>query len=344
MTRQVTIAEVAKLAGVHESTVSRALNPETRSIVNEKTAKRVQAAAESLNYAPNIMARGLRTRLSMTIGVIIPDLTNPIFPSIIRGIERHLAPLGYTTLLADADSSKDLESSAISSLTQRQVDGFIIATGVEKSALMKSLEKSGLPVVLVNRGAGSSTYPLVTGNDDSGIKEAVAHLAQFGHREIVHIAGPQSFSTSKGRAKSIANACQAHSIKLTTVEAEALTVEQGEIATSKLLETPNRTFTAIQASTDLLALGALRAIRKHGLHCPDDISVIGFNDMPFAEEFSPGLTTVRVPLEDIGNESARQLMRVLEEKKTAPIVVSLPVELIVRASTGTAKGSATAKS
>jgi len=175
------------------------------------------------------------------------------------------------------------------------------------------------------------------GQMGNGILNAFAHLAQFGHQEILHIAGPQSFSTSKGRAKSIESACQGHSIKLTTVEAKALTVEQGEIATSQLLDQPNRTFTAIQASTDLLALGALRAIRKHGLRCPEDMSVVGFNDMPFAEEFSPGLTTVRVPLEDIGNESARQLMRALEEKTVAPIVVNLPVELIVRASTGPAK-------
>lgn len=334
--RQVTIAEVAKLAGVHESTVSRALNPATRSIVNEKTVRRVKAAAESLNYVPNIMARGLRTRLSMTVGVIIPDLTNPIFPSIIRGIERQLAPLGYTTLLADADGSKSLESSAITSLSQRQVDGFIIATGVDQSALIESLEQSGVPVVLVNRGAGNSPYPLVTGNDEMGIRDVVEHLHGFGHKEIVHIAGPQNFSTSKGRAAAMAAACEANSIKLRTVIAESLTVEQGEKVTDELLSEPNRTFTAIQASTDLVALGALRSIRKHGLRCPEDISVAGFNDMPFADEFSPGLTTVRVPLEEIGSESARQLMHVIEDKNSVPKVITLPVSLVVRASTGPA--------
>ena len=333
MARQVTISEVAKLAGVHASTVSRALNPATRSLVNEKTARRVITAAESLNYFPNIMARGLRTRLSMTIGVIIPDLTNPIFPSIIRGIEGHLAPLGYTTLLADVDGSNALEDSAISSLVQRQVDGLIIATGVEQSSLVKTLSQSGLPVVLVNRGASDTGYPLVTGDDDMGIRASVEHLHSLGHRNMIHIAGPQSFSTSRGRADAMERACEGNSMQLRIVEASALTVEQGERVTDALLAEPNRSFTAIQASTDLLALGALRAIRKFGLRCPEDISVSGFNDMPFAEEFSPGLTTIRVPLEEIGIESARQLMRVIKDGPGSPLVVTLPVSLVVRAST-----------
>lgn len=336
MTRQVTIAEVARLAGVHESTVSRALNPETEFIVNSKTLKKVKAAAEELNYAPNIMARGLRTRLSMTVGVVIPDLTNPIFPEIIRGIERHLAPLGYTTLLTDADGSASLESSVVTSLTQRQVDGFIIATGVEEPEIVKYLDDSGLPVVLVNRGAEGKNYPLVTGNDEQGIREVVNHLAQLGHKSIFHIAGPMSHSTSKGRAKALKVACEASNIELKVFEANGLTVGEGERLTDRAIKEIKDNLTAIQASTDLLALGALRSLRKNGVRCPEDVSVVGFNDMPFAEEFSPGLTTVKVPLEQIGRESARQLMRFIEEKTLAPIVVSLPVSLVVRASTGKA--------
>ena len=336
MSRQVTISEVAKLAGVHPSTVSRALNPATRSVVNEKTVRRVKSAAESLNYVPNIMARGLRTRLSMTIGVIIPDLTNPIFPAIMRGIEGHLGPLGYTTLLADVDGDTALEGHAISSLVQRQVDGLIIATGVEQSSLVKALAQSGVPVVLVNRGASETGYSLVTGDDEMGIRASVNHLHQLGHRDIVHIAGPQSFSTSRGRADAIRRACDDRSINLKTVYAEALTVEQGEMVTNRLLTESNRSFTAIQASTDLLALGALRAIRQHGLICPDDISVSGFNDMPFAEEFSPGLTSVRVPLEEIGIEAATQLMRAIKDGRGSSLVVTLPVSLVIRASTGPA--------
>jgi len=336
MTRKATIAEVAKLAGVHESTVSRALNPATASIVNIRTVRRVKSAAEKLNYVPNIMARGLRTKLSMTVGVVIPDLTNPIFPEIIRGIEKHLVPLGYTTLLTDADSSASLESSVVTSLIQRQVDGFIIATGVEDSEIVKYLDSSGLPVVLVNRGARGKKYPLVTGNDEEGIQAAIAHLAQLGHKRIVHIAGPMSHTTSRGRARALRAAAESNSMTLQVYEANSLTVSEGERLVDTLIQQERGTFSAIQASTDLLALGALRSLRKNGLRCPEDVSVIGFNDMPFAEEFSPGLTTVRVPLEDIGREAARQLVGSIKESSLTPIVVSLPVSLVIRASTGPA--------
>tara|TARA_B110000259_G_scaffold184091_1_gene230451 strand:- start:649 stop:1167 length:519 start_codon:yes stop_codon:yes gene_type:complete len=166
-----------------------------------------------------------------------------------------------------------------------------------------------------------------------GIRASVEHLHSLGHRNIIHIAGPQSFSTSRGRADAMKRACADNSMQLRIVEASALTVEQGEKVTDALLAEPNRSFTALQASTDLLALGALRAIRKFGLSCPADISVSGFNDMPFAEEFSPGLTTVRVPLEEIGIESARQLMRAIKDGPGSPLVLTLPVSLVVRAST-----------
>tara|TARA_B110000259_G_C13700465_1_gene276162 strand:- start:35 stop:553 length:519 start_codon:yes stop_codon:yes gene_type:complete len=169
-----------------------------------------------------------------------------------------------------------------------------------------------------------------------GIRASVEHLHSLGHRNMIHIAGPQSFSTSRGRADAMKRACEGNSMQLRIVEASALTVEQGERVTDALLAEPNRSFTAIQASTDLLALGALRAIRKFGLRCPEDISVSGFNDMPFAEEFSPGLTTVRVPLEEIGIESARQLMRAIKDGPGSPLVVMLPVSLVVRASTAPA--------
>lgn len=337
MPRQVTLSEVAALAGVHVATVSRALNPSTRSVVNGKTARRVEAAARTLGYVPNIMARSLRTQSTMTVGVIIPDLTNPIFPPMIRGIENYLAPRGYTALLSDSDGKAALERSAVKSLSERRVDGFIIATGLEQHPLLPSLFESGVPVVLANRGAGDGPYPLVTGNDEAGIQAAVSHLKDLGHRDVVHVAGPQSFSTSRIRSETMVRACEAGGMRCRVVETTALKVEEGEKATDSLLA-EKQNFTAIQASTDLLALGVLRSLRRHGLRCPEDMSVIGFNDMPFAEEFSPGLTTVRVPLEDIGTESARQLMRSLSEGEISPIVVTLPVSLIVRASTGKAPG------
>lgn len=335
MNKRVTIADVAAKAGVHKATVSRALNEATRDQVNVETLRRVQKAAKSLGYVPNAMARSLRTSQSMTVGVIIPDLTNPIFPPMIRGIENFLSPRGYTALLANTDSREPLEMSAVDSLTERQVDGFIIATGVEDHPIIPSLYERKIPAVMVNRGAGTVPYPLVTGNNAEGIRVAVEHLRSLGHREIVHLAGPGNYSTSRVRAESFVSACADAGIRGVVVDVPSLTAEDGERAVDDLLAR-RRTFTAIQASNDLLALGALRSLRAHGLRCPADVSVIGFNDMPFSEEFSPGLTTVHVPLQMIGTEAARILLEMIDSRHIRPVAVMLPVSLVVRGSSGPA--------
>ncbi|MER3386412.1 MAG: LacI family DNA-binding transcriptional regulator [Microcella pacifica] len=333
MGSRVTIADVAALAGVHKATVSRALNDATRGQVNVETLRRVQKAAKSLGYVPNVMARGLRTRLSMTVGVIIPDLTNPIFPPVIRGIENYLSPRGYTALLANTDSRDALERSAVNSLLERQVDGFLIATGVEDHPIIPALFERAIPAVMVNRDAGNVPYPLVSGNNAAGVTAAVAHLKELGHRRIIHLAGPSNFSTSRIRAESFVRACHEAHVQGTVIDVPSLSAEDGEKSVDALLA-ERQTFTAIQASNDLLALGALRSLRAHGLRCPQDVSVIGFNDMPFAEEFSPGLTTVHVPLQEIGTESARILLDSIESRTISSVAVMLPVSLIVRSSTG----------
>lgn len=335
MSQAVTIADVAKLAGVHAATVSRALSPGAKAQVSPETVRRVQKAAKKLGYVPNAMARSLRTSLSMTVGVTIPDLTNPIFPPMIRGIENFLAPRGYTALLANTDGRPALEKAAINSLLERRVDGLIIATGLEDHALLPKLFDQGVRAVLANRGAGTVPYPLVTGDDRSGILMTVELLKKLGHRRVVHIAGPNNFSTSRTRREAIIEACADAGLVCQVVYASALTAEDGEKAMDDLLS-QRQNFTAVQTSNDLLALGVLRSMRRHRLNCPQDVSVIGFNDMPFAEEFSPGLTTIRVPLEDIGTESARLLFERVQSGKIDSVLVRLPVSLVVRGSTGPA--------
>jgi LacI family transcriptional regulator len=335
MSRSVTIVDVAKLAGVHAATVSRALNPSAQSQVSPETVRRVQKAAKALGYVPNAMARSLRNNLSMTVGVTVPDLTNPIFPPMIRGIENFLAPRGYTALLANTDGRPAIEKSAINSLLERRVDGLIIATGIDDHEFLPKLYDQGVKAVLANRAAGTVPYPLVTGDDRSGIEMTVELLKGLGHRRIVHIAGPDSFSTSRTRRDAIIQACEKAGISCHVVYASALTADAGQKAMDDVLS-QRQNFTAVQASNDLLALGVLRSMRRHRLRCPEDLSVVGFNDMPFSEEFSPGLTTIHVPLEDIGTESARLLFERIQNGKNDSVLVRLPVSLVVRGSTGPA--------
>jgi LacI family transcriptional regulator len=334
---RVTIDDVATRAGVHKATVSRALNTRTRHQVNGKTAARITAVAEELGYVPNAMARGLRTSNSMTVGVIIPDLTNPFFPPIIRGIENYLQPRGYTALLANTDDSEVIEQAALDSLLGRRVDGLVVASGSLQTSTLAAAHKAGVFVVMLNRDAGGIPYPLVTGNDARGIAAAVTHLAELGHRRIMHIAGPADFSTSGTRADAFLSACRAtRGVTGTVIEAAALSVEAGTQTMDGVLTKSRARPTAIVAGNDLVALGVLRSLRSHGLSCPDDVSVVGFNDIEFAQDSNPPLTTVHVPMLEMGTEAARMLLEAIESRSQEPLTVHLPVSLIVRGSTGPA--------
>lgn len=333
--RRITIDDVATHAGVHKATVSRALNARTRHQVNEKTVARVTAAAEELGYVPNAMARGLRTSNSMTVGVIIPDLTNPFFPPVIRGIENYLQPRGYTALLANTDDSEVIEQAALDSLLGRRVDGLVVASGSLQTSTLAAAHKAGVFVVMLNRDAGGIPYPLVTGNDATGIVAAVTHLAELGHRRIMHIAGPADFSTSGTRADAFLSACRAtRGVAGAVIEAAALSVEAGTQTMDRVLTKRHARPTAIVAGNDLVALGVLRSLRSHGLSCPGDVSVVGFNDIEFAQDSNPPLTTVHVPMLAMGTEAARMLLEAIESRSQEPLIVRLPVSLIVRGSTG----------
>lgn len=338
MPRRVTIDDVARLAEVHKATVSRALNARTRDQVNAETLKRVKRAARQLGYVPNAMARSLRTSRSMTIGVIIPDLMNPIFPPIIRGIEHVLQAQGYTVLIANTDSHDDVEISVFESLLQRRVDGFLLATGrLDDQSVVEEAAAAAVPVVLVNRDAGVGNFPLVTGDNARGIELALEHLVELGHRRIIHAAGPTNFSTTRSRAEAFEAAATRAGVQHQTIYASALTIEAGVAAADQLLAHNTINPTALVAGNDLVALGLIRRLRAEGLHCPEDVSVVGFNDMPFAGDFWPPLTTVRMPLREIGAEAARLLLRGIEAGEQEAATLTLPVSLVARGSTGPAK-------
>ncbi|MCG7593246.1 LacI family DNA-binding transcriptional regulator [Mycobacterium sp. PSTR-4-N] len=338
MPRRVTIDDVARLAEVHKATVSRALNAQTRGQVNAETLKRVTRAARQLGYVPNAMARGLRISRSMTIGVIIPDLMNPIFPPMIRGMERVLQAQGYTVLIANTDSHDDVESSVFDSLLQRRVDGFILATGrLDDQPVVEEAAAADVPVVLVNRGSGLGGYPLVSADNAAGIDLAVAHLVDLGHRHIVHAAGPANFSTTRSRAEAFEVAATRAGVAHDTVYAAALSIDAGVEVADQLLKRATPFPTALVAGNDLVALGLIRRLRAEGLACPDDVSVVGFNDMPFAEDFWPPLTTVHTPLWEIGAEAARLLLRGIDTGEQDAVTLTLPVSLMVRGSTAAAR-------
>ncbi len=269
----VTLRDVARAAGVHPGTVSRALNPETRALVNERTAQRVLAAAKELGYRPNPIARGLRTNRSHTIGVLVPDLMNPLFAAVVRGIEDGLLGGGYTPLIANTDNDAERERVAFEAMSARQVDGFIAATARRDHWLLADAVSLGVKVVLVNRRVDSDALPAVTGDDHEGIRLAVGHLAGLGHERIAHLAGSQALYTGWSRHQGFLDAMRARGLEVDpglTVFSEAFTEPEGARCCGELLDR-RRDFTAIVAGNDLLALGCYDALEQRGLRCPEDL-------------------------------------------------------------------------
>jgi LacI family transcriptional regulator len=323
------------VAEVHPGTVSRALNEQTRALVNPETAERVLRAAEQLGYRPNPIARGLKTNRSFTVGVVIPDLTNPLFPPIMRGIEDRLAEAGYTALIVNTDNDAERERSQIAAMRARQVDGFIAATARLDHELLAETGGRGTPLVLVNRSFEDGSVAAVTVDDREGTRLAVEHVVGLGHRLIGHLAGPQNVSTGHRRYLGFLEAMRAAglevpdgSVSFTT----ALTEGEGARACAELLQHQPRV-TAVVAGNDRLAMGCYDTLAARDLSCPEDISIVGFNDMPFIDRLRPPLTSVRVPQREIGTVAADLLLQQLADPSQAAREILLEPSLVIRAST-----------
>lgn len=341
MQRAVTLREVADRAGVHPSTASRALNPATRDLVNAMTTERVMEAAKVLGYRPNSLARGLKTNKTFSIGMLLPDLTNPLFPPIVRGVEDTLGSADYTLVLGNTDNDLEREAQLISSMMDRRVDGMILATAQRHTPSIASLIEAELPLLLVNRTLDKLTVPSVTTDDHVGIGLAIKHLVELGHTRIAHVAGPQHLSTGLDRYRGF----QAW-MKILGLEVDPQLVsfadwyheDPGAKAFWSILD--RRTdFSAVVAANDLIAIGCYDVLNDMGRSIGADVSVTGYNDMPFADKLSPPLTTVQIPHYQMGVRAADLMLELLEGGgESQAISIKLTPSLIVRRSTGPVPG------
>ncbi|CDM60972.1 MULTISPECIES: LacI family DNA-binding transcriptional regulator [Rhizobium] len=342
--KRITLKDIARETGVHVSTVSRALDPVERKNITEEVANRIQAAANTLGYRPNRIAAGLRTNRTMTVGVMIPDITNVIFPPILRGIECVLEPFGYASIIVNTDSDAEREERLIDVLRDRGVDGIIHAAVLRSDPAIAKAAQDGLPVVTLNRKVDGSPIPSVVNDEDSGICQMLRHLRSLGHTRIAHIAGPQDLSTGQLRLTAFRRAAEDMNINVADdLIAVAARFDEAEGARClATLLTTGRPFTAVLCANDRLALGAIEAMRERNIACPEQISVTGFNDMPFLNLIQPKLTTIRIQQFGAGKAAANILLRLLnsDDKAMIPVATVLPVELIVRDSTArTANGA-----
>lgn len=337
MRKRVTLKDLAQAAGVHISTVSRALDPQTRHLITPEVAGEILRASKRLGYRQNAAAYSLRTNRTRMIGVVLPDITNPIFPPIIRGVEDALAAQNYIAILANTDSDLGREESISEILRARGVDGLILASVEREDKAVTRLAQEAVPIVTVNRRLDDPTVSSVVHDEDDGIRSILAHLASLGHREIANIAGPQELSTGEARYR----AFKRHSVAMglgtdprLVAFAHHFSEAEGERCAEALYQSGSR-FTAIVCSNDRIAIGAIAWLRDHGLSCPADVSVTGYNDMPMVDRLVPPLTTIRIAQYRAGYEAAGLLLQQLHTspEMRLPKHVVLPVELVVRGST-----------
>jgi LacI family transcriptional regulator len=329
---QVTIRDVAELAGVHPSTVSRALNPETRSRVKAETLVRVLEAARTLGYRANATARALRLQRSQAIGVLVPDLTNPIMPPIVEGIESRVADAGYVVLLGNTAHSDERERVYVDAMAANQVGGIISAAAHTNDEALADAMARGIAVVLVGRGAHDGSISSAVPDDRRCSELAVSYLGELGHTRIAYVAGPAATTTGTLRRAGFEEALSRRGLDRAGTHvavSERYTIEAGRRACRTLLE-QTRDFTAIVAGNDMIALGCYDALADAGLRCPADVSVVGCNDMPFAERFNPPLTTVDISPTQLGIAAAELLLDLLENPDRVAHEVLIPPRLVVR--------------
>jgi LacI family transcriptional regulator len=336
---RITLKDVAIKVGVHSSTVSRALNPATKGMVTKKIANRIISAATDMGYRPNTFAQSLKTNRSYTIGVLVPDLTNPAFAPIINGIENMLETHGYSVMVASTYNLAKKQQSTLNKFRERQVDGLIIATAMRGDKLIKDCILEGTPFVEAVRASGNTDVCSVISDEITGGIMVISHLAQLGHKKIAYIAGPQFLSTGFNRYQGFLQGMKKNGLIVDQnliISCGAFSEEEAGNAANKLLANKKK-ITAIYVGNDIMALGVYNELEAQAIKCGKDISVVGFDDMPFANKFNPPLTTIHTPMINVGTEAARILLDKINEINIPAQIIKIKPELIIRSSSGIIK-------
>jgi len=328
-----TIRDIAELVGVHHSTVSRALNADQKQKISPKVVRAVEKAADKLGYLPNIAASTLKRNRSFALGVLIPDITNPIFPPIIRGIQDVAEGEGYTVITANTDDDPTKERDAFRMMRGRGIEGIIIATAHLSDPTVDECIKYQIPFVLANRTIRHDDVNAVILDEDCGVRAALDHLRGLGHTRIACISGPTDTSTGAERLESFQNFMKINELHGDLIEGTAkYTVEEGHDACKRLLNR-NKPFTAILAGNDLIALGCIDALNEAGRPVPANVSVVGANDIPMLSRMVPALTTINTPMYKMGCQSATTLFEVINGYSNDSVVLRMQPRLVVRDST-----------
>ena len=324
-----TIKDVAELAGVATSTVSRALSNPDR--VNARTRERIEQVAAQLKYAPSSQARGLSSGRTNAVAVLVPDVTNPFYFDIIRGTQNQLKAAGYTQLLVDTEESSEMELDALRNM-RKSADGFILAAS--RLTDVQLAEVSGLqPLVTINRA--SATAPSVVIDTHSAMVQALEHLASLGHRRVCYVSGPPTSWSNAARWKAFEENAHERGITVHRVGPFTPKTTSGAAAADVSVHTGA---TACMVFNDLLAIGMLQRLRERGIRVPEDMSIVGCDDIFGADFCNPPLTTIASPIEEAGRVAVSMLLSQLDPiyGGSSRRLAVMPTHLTVRGSTGPA--------
>jgi len=327
------IAEIARRANVSTATVSRTLNQSGP--VKAATARKVWRAVTELNYVPNSHARTLVSGRSRIIGVIVSDITNPFFPELLRSFETLAAEKQYDLIVTSTDYETTRMTACLRRMLERKVDGVAMMTSEMDLGVIKELSRRGVPIVFMDVGQVGPKMSHVMIDYGNGVRQAVDHLAGLGHKRMAFISGPLELHSARTRRQAFLEGMRGHGIEpdKKLVREGTHTAEGGREAMTALLRLSKRP-TAVVCSNDWTAIGALNAIAAAGLRVPQDISLVGFDDIPLASYTNPPLTSVRMSASDVGTVAFRALFGLVSGERVEGDVYQIPTELIARASSG----------
>lgn len=334
------IYDVARESGVSVFTVSAVVN--NKSHVGKALREKVEAAIRKLNYRPNLLARSLAKQKTHTIGMIVPDIGNPFFPSVVRGAEDAAQKHGYNLLLCNSDDCLDKEEKAVELLLSKRVDGILLTKAAEDfhPSVRQMIKQVNTPFVLVMRTYPKLTKDAVITDDYHGAYEAVSHLARAGRKRIALISGPLKVSNAKERWQGFVDALKAEGLPFEqdlVIEGD-YRIESGYRAGHSVF---SRRPDGIYVANYLMTVGLLKAAEEMGLHCPEDFGLVSFDDYPWLGIFRPRLTTVELPKHQLGSEAVELLIRRISGDTSKPVLIKLQPELRIRESCGFALHAST---
>ena len=308
-TRPPTIADVAARAGVSLATVSRVMNGNPS--VDERLAQKVRAAAAELNYFASPVARSLVLGKTNTIAVVVPDLENPTFHGVLRGLSRAAARDGYHILIADSAESVE-EERILAVETRRRCDGIVLCAPRMADADLRPLLRELNPVVLVNRDAQSSGTPVIVADYKAGLAELLAFLYGLGHRSLAYVAGLRRSASNARRLAAVREFLGNHPEVTIQILQGGVSFGDGYDAAERVIASAA---TGVLAFNDLVAMGLMSALGGRGIRVPDQISVVGFDDIPIARYMTPPLTTAAVPVAELGEQAWHRMWDLLQKRR-----------------------------